>query len=95
MGSATVLIRVLALAPGYEVVTCTVVGVMGGYWAMGSWKTATAPSNRTTNAMTLESTGRSMKNSENMSRVTSAASACRNEPIPSLGYDSPSFGCTF
>jgi hypothetical protein len=50
------------------------------------------------NAMTLESTGRSMKNSENMSRVTSAASACRNEPIPSLRYDSPSlpsFGCTF
>jgi len=47
-------------------VTCTVGGVMGGYCATGSEKIATPPSNIMTMAMTFASTGRSMKNLENM-----------------------------
>jgi hypothetical protein len=48
------------------VVTCTVGGVIGGYCAIGNEKIDTAPISIVINAITLPSTGRSMKNLESM-----------------------------
>src|ERR1700733_4147766 len=64
IGSATVFTRVLALAPGYRVVTWMVGGTTFGYWAVGNPKSETSPIRTMTNARTLASTGRSMKKRE-------------------------------
>ena len=66
IGSATVSMTVLALAPGYLVVTETVGGTTFGYWAMGRRMSETSPINTMTIARTLDRTGRSMKKRENM-----------------------------
>jgi hypothetical protein len=41
-------------------------GVMGGYWAIGKENIDTAPISIVISAITLPSTGRSMKNLESM-----------------------------
>src|SRR5579863_4944731 len=64
IGCATVSTSVLALAPGYVVVTWIVGGVMFGYCATGSVNSATPPITSVRIAMTLARTGRSMKNFE-------------------------------
>src|SRR5882672_8779627 len=69
IGSATVSITVLALAPGYRVVTCTVGGTTSGYCATASRNRQTPPIRTIRIAMTLERTGRSMKNFEIMARL--------------------------
>src|SRR5882757_1377517 len=69
IGSATVSITVLALAPGYRVVTCTVGGTTSGYCATARLNSATPPIRIIRIAMTLERTGRSMKNFEIMRSV--------------------------
>src|SRR5262249_9880419 len=66
IGSATVSITVLALAPGYLVVTEIVGGTTLGYCEIGSRIRETRPMRTNTKAKTLERTGRSMKNRENM-----------------------------
>ncbi len=43
IGAATESATTLAFAPGYEQATCTVGGVMSGYWATGSMNAATPP----------------------------------------------------
>src|SRR5690349_10698772 len=80
IGNATVLISVLALAPGYRVVTCTTGGVIGGYCATGSTLNATAPTSTITMASTFERIGRSMKNLEN----TGGAPPLAYWPLPVL-----------
>src|SRR3984885_9955746 len=65
-GRGTVSTRVLALAPGYRVVTCTVGGTTLGYCEVGNWMSATRPIRTKNNASTLASTGRSMKKREIM-----------------------------
>src|SRR5437016_2677551 len=69
IGSATVSITVFALAPGYRVVTWTVGGTTSGYWATASRNRLTPPIRIIRIAMTLERTGRSMKNFEIMARL--------------------------
>src|SRR3954469_13913398 len=69
IGRATVSITVLALAPGYRVVTCTVGGTTSGYCATARLNSATPPIRIIRIAMTLERTGRSMKNFEIMHPV--------------------------
>src|ERR1700749_5213042 len=71
IGSATVSITVLALAPGYRVVTCTVGGTTSGYCATARLNSATPPISTIRIAMTLERTGRSMKNFEIMAWLPS------------------------
>src|SRR5258708_25412152 len=66
IGSATVSITVLADAPGYRVVTCTVGGTTSGYCATARLNNDTPPIRIIRIAMTLESTGRSIKNFEIM-----------------------------
>src|ERR1700736_1393108 len=66
IGSATVSITVLAEARGYRVVTCTVGGTTSGYCATASRNRHTPPIRTIRIAMTLERTGRSMKNFEIM-----------------------------
>src|SRR5262249_61085942 len=66
IGSATVAIAVLALAPGYLVVTEIVGGTTLGYCEIGSRTSETRPIRTKTSASTLERTGRSMKKRENM-----------------------------
>src|SRR5580698_2537610 len=66
IGRATVSIRVLALAPGYRVVTCTVGGTTLGYCEVGNWASATRPISTKTNASTLDSTGLAIKKREIM-----------------------------
>src|SRR3954454_19405571 len=61
IGVATVSPTVLALAPGYVAVTCTVGGATSGYCAIGSCVSATAPTIRITIDSTLAKMGRSMK----------------------------------
>ena len=46
--------------------TCTVGGVISGYWATGSVKTATAPASVMTIDSTAAKIGRSMKKRENI-----------------------------
>src|SRR3984957_8930522 len=65
-GRATVSTRVLALAPGYRVVTCTVGGTTLGYCEVGNWMSATKPIRMKTNASTFDSTGLAMKKREIM-----------------------------
>src|SRR5271166_5569728 len=66
IGSATVSITVLGLAPGYLVVTETVGGTTLGYCDTGNRNSETSPISTNTIASTLERTGRSMKKRENM-----------------------------
>src|SRR3954465_1654980 len=61
MGVATLSATVLALAPGYVAVTCTVGGATSGYCAIGSCVNATPPTIRMTIDSTLAKMGRSMK----------------------------------
>src|SRR3954454_21594111 len=79
IGSATVSITVLALAPGYRVVTCTVGGTTSGYCATARRNRQTPPIRIIRIAMTLERTGRSMKNVEIMTRSLFAGSRGRFE----------------
>ena len=65
MGIPTVCAMVSAFAPGYTAVTCTVGGVMDGYWSMGSTKSATPPATNSNSDSTVANIGRSMKNLEN------------------------------
>ena len=69
IGAATVSATTWALAPGYEQDTCTVGGVMSGYWAIGSEGIATPPASTMTIDSTAAKIGRSMKKRE----ITSAA----------------------
>src|SRR5580693_996182 len=62
IGAATVSRTTFALAPGYVQDTCTVGGVISGYWAIGSVFTAAKPANKITAEITTPRTGRSMKN---------------------------------
>jgi len=62
MGAATVSATTLALAPGYVVETCTVGGVISGYWATGSTNSDTMPAIVITIESTAAKIGRSMKN---------------------------------
>src|SRR3954471_7568071 len=64
MGVATVSATVLALAPGYVAVTCTVGGATSGYWAIGSCVSATPPTIRNKIDRTVAKIGRSMKKCE-------------------------------
>ena len=66
IGSATVSITVFGLAPGYLVVTETVGGTTLGYCDTGNRSSETSPISTNTIASTLERTGRSIKNRENM-----------------------------
>src|SRR3954465_13777356 len=61
MGVATLSATVLALAPGYVAVTCTVGGATSGYCAIGSCTSATPPTIRMTIDSTEAKIGRSMK----------------------------------
>ena len=61
MGVATLSAVVLALAPGYVAVTCTVGGATSGYCATGSWVAATTPTITITTESTVAKIGRSMK----------------------------------
>ena len=60
-GAATVSATTRALAPGYEQLTCTVGGVMSGYWAIGRTSAASPPSRTMMIEMTQAKIGRSMK----------------------------------
>ena len=64
IGIPTVWAIVSALAPGYIAVTCTVGGVIEGYWSIGSTKSDTPPATRSNNDSTVAKMGRSMKNLE-------------------------------
>ena len=66
MGMPTVCATVCALAPGYTALTCTVGGVMSGYWAMGRIPSVTSPATTMSSANTVAKIGRSMKNFENI-----------------------------
>src|ERR1700761_4418336 len=96
IGSATVSITVLALAPGYRVVTCTVGGTTSGYCAMARLNNATPPMRIIRMAMTLERTGRSMKNLEIMSQpyFVGALGEASGTGMPALeaGLDSLGLG---
>ena len=70
MGIPTVCAMVSALAPGYTAVTCTVGGVIEGYWSMGSTKSEAPPATISNSESTVANMGRSMKNFENF--MTSA-----------------------
>src|SRR5690349_12387770 len=61
IGVATVSATVLALAPGYVAVTCTVGGATSGYCAIGNCVSATPPTIRITSDSTVAKMGRSMK----------------------------------
>src|SRR5262249_20379508 len=63
-GWAMVCCTVLALAPGKTADTCTVGGVMSGYWATGRPTTLTTPAIVMTIDSTLAKIGRSMKKCE-------------------------------
>src|SRR3984957_19905623 len=66
IGSPTVLTSVVALAPGYRVVTWTVGGTTFGYCEVGRLTSATSPMTTKNSARTLARTGRSMKKREIM-----------------------------
>src|SRR3954454_13106668 len=66
IGVATVSPTVLALAPGYVAVTCTVGGATSGYCAIGSCVSATPPTIRIRTESTEAKIGRSMKKWEIM-----------------------------
>src|SRR3984957_2978207 len=66
IGSPTVLTRVVALAPGYRVVTCTVGGTTFGYCEVGRLTSETSPITTKNSARTLARTGRSIKKREIM-----------------------------
>src|SRR3954454_95899 len=72
IGVATVSPTVLALAPGYVAVTCTVGGATSGYCAIGSCVSATPPTIRITIDKTLAKMGRSMKKWE----ITASPQGC-------------------
>src|ERR1051325_11505858 len=61
IGVPTVSQTTCAPAPGYEVETCTVGGVICGYCSTGSDRSETMPKIIVTIAMTFAKTGRSMK----------------------------------
>src|SRR5215813_5249742 len=69
IGRATVSITAFADAPGYRVVTCTVGGTTSGYCATARLYSDTPPIRIISMAMTLDRTGRSIKNLEIMSRL--------------------------
>src|ERR1043166_7476586 len=79
MGAATVSCTVLALAPGYNAVTCTVGGVTSGYCATGNVHTATNPASVMTTEITVAKIGRSMKKRENTYRLHGSL-------VPSTGF---------
>src|ERR1700722_9962752 len=66
IGSPTVLTSVVALAPGYRVVTCTVGGTTFGYCEVGRLTSETSPITTKNSARTLARTGRSIKKREIM-----------------------------
>src|ERR1700722_14229094 len=66
IGSPTVLTRVVALAPGYLVVTCTVGGATFGHCDVGRLTSETSPITTKNSARTLARTGRSIKKREIM-----------------------------
>src|ERR1700733_10462205 len=66
IGSPTVLTSVVALAPGYRVVTCTVGGTTFGYCDVGRLTSETSPITTKNSARTLARTGRSIKKREIM-----------------------------
>src|ERR1700729_3220610 len=66
IGSPTVLTSVVALAPGYRVVTCTVGGTTFGYCDVGRLTSETSPMTTKNSARTLARTGRSIKKREIM-----------------------------
>ena len=69
IGIPTVCAIVSALAPGYIAVTCTVGGVIEGYWSIGNTKSDTPPATRSNSDSTVAKIGRSMKNLENLMTV--------------------------
>src|SRR3954466_4928854 len=62
IGAATVSATTLELAPGYVQVTCTVGGVISGYWATGRMKTAMLPISVMIAEITAAKIGRLIKN---------------------------------
>src|SRR4051812_24223172 len=62
IGAATVSATTLELAPGYVQVTCTVGGVISGYWATGRMKTAMLPISVMITEITAAKIGRLIKN---------------------------------
>src|SRR5262249_1404909 len=63
-GAATVSATTWAVAPGYWHDTCTVGGVIGGYWAIGKAIKAIVPTRMVTIERTAAKIGRSMKKRE-------------------------------
>src|SRR4051812_50101374 len=64
IGVATVSAATWALAPGYRADTWIVGGATSGYWAMGSFLRATAPTIRMTIERTVAKIGRLIKKCE-------------------------------
>src|SRR6202041_1150241 len=78
IGRPTVLTSVVALAPGYRVVTCTVGGTTFGYCEVGRLTSETSPITTKNNARTLARTGRSIKKREIMGAYPAVTSP---EPV--------------
>src|SRR5262245_11890524 len=62
IGAATVSATTFELAPGYVQLTCTVGGVISGYWATGRIKTAMLPISVMITEITAAKIGRLIKN---------------------------------
>jgi hypothetical protein len=62
MGIPTVCAIVSAFAPGYIAFTCTVGGVIDGYWSIGSTKSDMPPATSNSRESTDANMGRSIKN---------------------------------
>src|SRR6476619_6995007 len=62
IGAATVSATTFELAPGYVQLTCTVGGVISGYCATGTMKTAMLPASVMMTEITAAKIGRLMKN---------------------------------
>src|SRR2546421_8957218 len=96
IGVPTVSQTTCAAAPGYEVATCTVGGVICGYCSTGSERSVTRPKITVTMAMTLAKIGRSMKKRGIMRRQAryEAAGAAAPCGVDSVDGISVRFGLT-
>src|SRR4029078_13659037 len=74
MAAAAVSATPFELAPGYVQLTCTVGGVISGYWATGRMKTAMLPISTMITEIPAQNMGGLIKN---FAKVFSAPANCR------------------
>src|SRR5262245_25663456 len=80
IGAATVSATTFELAPGYVQLTCTVGGVISGYWATGRMKTAMLPISVMITEITAAKIGRLIKNLATSLTVRACYFAAASKP---------------